>query len=123
MISTHVPSLELCKKLSDLGWKKETMFWWNLQCFIKPFLMHGKSGYAAEVLIPAPTVGEIGLVLPDNLDEIVRSSISELNDDLYFSWCNTDHPFYNADLLAETLIWMIESNLVKLEEETTHDEE
>lgn len=28
MTSTHVPSLELCKKLRDLGWKKDTMFWW-----------------------------------------------------------------------------------------------
>lgn len=77
MIDNYVPSLELCEKLRDLGWKKETMFYWLLineeaeesggstkyhdifYCndYIDDSCDH--QAYECSDKIPAPTVGEM----------------------------------------------------------------
>lgn len=68
-LKQQVPSLELCKKLEELGWDKETLFAW----YENP---HVKEGYKIHYLrrdkytlketdlnlkiAPAPTVAELG---------------------------------------------------------------
>lgn len=95
MISTHVPNLELCKKLRDLGWNKETMFWWIELTESSGMVVYGKDDREYEMLIPAPTVGEMLKVMP-RLTAIV---------------CGI-----KPDELAEMLCKYIKNNLVKLEE-------
>lgn len=101
MISNHVPSLDLCKKLRDLGWKKETMFFWKCDSNggwtveYRPSWDHHIRLDIIDATIPAPTVGEMLPEFPKGT--IFRSEIT-------------------PDEMAENLCDLLENNLVKLEE-------
>lgn len=120
MISTHVPSLELCKKISDLGWKKDTMFWWvELESPELRYEIHYKATWDFRLgnpTIPAPTVGEMLEVMPDMWGIYkVRSHIYQVSDDREIRADNVFVQNNHANALACALIHLLENNLVKLE--------
>ena len=76
-LTKQVSSLELCKKLKELGWDKETLFYYVINLAIKEKdPVHGKLKFYSDtrsyhlfkrvesggciLYIPAPTVAELG---------------------------------------------------------------
>lgn len=67
-LNKQVPSLELCKKLKELGYPQEGLFWWKLQIIngIKQWNIVNEKpeDYKEELFCVAPTVAELGERLP-----------------------------------------------------------
>jgi hypothetical protein len=65
-------SLEVAKELKELGFNRSTIFWWCNSIHTgrevidtSPYLIFGQQGWCAyKALIPAPTCGELGEILP-----------------------------------------------------------
>lgn len=144
MISNDVPSLELCKKLRDLGWKKETMFWQvELESPELRYEIHYKATWDFRLgnpTIPAPTVGEMMEAMQgtiqDHKYQLRFWKIGLCYDGYQMAYMDDDNKalFYATDVAIEmkfktvttelslcevcalTLIHLLENNLVKLEE-------
>ena len=76
-LTKQVPNLQLCKKLKELGWDKETLFVWSpipkvvgkngiCETVGYDLAINGKQRtYGSKVCYPAPTVAELGEALPE----------------------------------------------------------
>lgn len=119
MISAYVPSLELCKKLRDLGWKKDTMFFWKCDSNggwtveYRPSWDHHIRLDIIDATIPAPTVGEMIDVMP-NVMSFRKEHTRYFCGSLIQPYSFEGKTF--AEAVARTLIHLLENNLVKLEE-------
>ena len=127
-LEDQVCSLELSKRLKELGVKQESWSYhaeelvlveinddtghYETGCWMP--VISGKERETEEfrIICSAFTIAELGKQLPSNLDEFVRENLDDLNKELYFDWCNTDHPYYNPDLLAKMLICLLENKLI-----------
>jgi hypothetical protein len=76
-LSKQVVSLELSKKLKELGVKQESAFNWCNKVFkrvsegeitIDYYLIYGQDGWVSDVLISAFTAAELGNLLPARID-------------------------------------------------------
>lgn len=121
MISNDVPSLELCKKLRDLGWKKETMFWQvELESPELRYEIHYKATWDFRLgnpTIPAPTVGEMMEAIPCTME--IRKLKELYPCELAVQFVNRREVFKAdkfSNCFAMLLIHLLEHNLVKLEE-------
>lgn len=124
-LDSQVCSLELAKKLKDLGVKQESLF-----CFRRWIAPQGSSYVAGEwrislfkssvrdyEFISAFTVGELGEMLPEWFDSCKRAEkdwtcrVMEKHSDKNY------HAFsYNeANARAEMLIYLIEKGLITYE--------
>ena len=81
-LTKQVPQKDLCKRMLELGWDKETNISWYKYLFVppnemnKPFLLENSYwdsedswGMKSRLskLYPAPTVAELGEALPHNI--------------------------------------------------------
>ena len=117
----EVPSLELCKKLKELGYPQDGEGWYWVEV---------KSGYKWEwklrllvnfpyavdnYKIKAPTVRELGEWLPEGFNEFKLNNkfwIKNKKDCCYVVSNDTE-----ANARAEMLIWLIENGYVKFKQE------
>jgi len=116
-LENQVVSLELAKKLKDLGFKQESLFYWQLGLQI-PYLVRAKSSNCCS----AYTVAELGEMLPLNIDgfdlQIWREKGKESWDIAYntdsgnlkiMPWEQSDT---EADARAKMLIYLKTNNLI-----------
>lgn len=108
-LEKQVCSLELAKKLKELGVKQESLFWWN----ISDGIVIGEQ-YRRPPSISAFTVAELGEMLPGNFNTIRRGDGSWLAYDGNAA-DNVNHQEISdteADARAKMLIYLLENNLL-----------
>lgn len=117
-LQSQVTSLEISKRLKDLGEKQESLF------FYIPLV---GGGYQIELMktmsgrskdISAFTASELGEMLPD-LTKCWRYDYMENDTDRVWKWhCEFDHNNESADSEADArgkmLIYLLENNLITL---------
>jgi len=129
-LEDQVCSLELAKKLKELGVKQESIFWWKLvELDVGTFTNEGKLELSDNNVpsivdkISAFTVAELGEMLPNYI-----VSFSGLIENIYECFDirkyaeNLAHgtPFYStrdkteANARAKMLIYLLENGLVKI---------
>ena len=122
-LEQQVVSLELAKKLKELGVKQESLFWWSVPInqtvpepdfsaleMCKPEVFYGKINWGKYFEpISAFTVAELGENLQPYLqrDIWLRDQIAEAMDDA--SYMRNE-----ADARATMLIYLLENNLITL---------
>ena len=140
----EVPSLELCKRLKELGFLQESGGWYwrkdmygNFELEYKPWaspiekcLKHEKLG-GEEIFIKAPTVRELGEWLPakikdDSMFELVSIKMKDEMKDEWLvaytdemTWFEGEHMVEDteANARAKMLVWLAENGYVKFEKE------
>jgi hypothetical protein len=63
-LETQVPSLQLCKRLKELGWDQPTLFSW-IKRITSTDLALSRDAISHQITYPAPTVAELGEALKD----------------------------------------------------------
>jgi len=125
-LEDQVTNFQDSKRLCELHVRQESLYGWvekwhwdgkthdgkSWKADEEPYLDNYWNNQNPKLVASAFTVAELGKQLPSNLDEFVRENLDDLNRELYFDWCNTDHPYYNPDLLAKMLIYLLENKLI-----------
>ena len=130
-LENQVCSLELAKRLQELGVKQESLFYWsynfvgNKVKLLKP--AHGLKGYP-HLYFQAYTVAELGAMLPHLIEhnsyrlefykfqESYGCDYVHVQDGLAF--CFADNISENeADARAKMLIYLLENNLITKNED------
>jgi hypothetical protein len=121
-LEDQVVSLELAKKLKELGVKQESLFWW-LELYQGPddkfnpryFLNWGKH-QDVEVQFSAFTVAELGEMLPAHYIDSMK-----LKEEWFVRYAEVEHNYYHSEFAsteanarAKMLIYLIENNLITL---------
>ena len=121
-LEDQVVSLELAKKLRDLGVKQESYFWWyehgepEWEGEIETFV--GRQIEKASPLFAAFTTGELGEMLPTNF----KSEKVDLGHGGKLHWTCWSGDYGNpyeredteADARAKMLIYLLENKLITL---------
>jgi len=126
-IKNQVVSLELAKKMKELGFKQESLFWWNRQDmpgddFVIQVGMHKIHESYGEPLCSAYTVAELGEMLPDLLrDKFGENQLLTINKRSNKNWYVDYGGFLEgiyfeadteADARAKMLIYLKENKLI-----------
>lgn len=114
-MTNHVTSLEVSKKLKEVGWKKETEFWWITKTRINSGdghsgwykeevkgifeLSYGKQGYVNSVRFPAPLATELLEELPINSKGGYNLTMYKYDIGYYAGYADSK----NEDCIANTL--------------------
>jgi hypothetical protein len=125
-LEDQVVSLELAKKLKELGVKQESLFWWNefdlkdwekeqgVEPWSLDYQTHNIPAYQS---FSAYTVAELGEMLPVRITTGRRKSYI-MGKQYYF--CNLDGRLKHqesanteADARAQMLVYIIENNLFR----------
>lgn len=120
-LKNQVVSLELAKKLKELGIKQESYFYWfhckhhkPAQTFVQIGKTKTKNGFTTEELSSAFTVAELGEMLPFGFSSYSRHNGEWECFDNRFSKLTQER--YRAETeagaRAEMLIYLLESRLV-----------
>lgn len=116
-LEDQVVSLELAKKLKELGVKQESLFWWHDGCstWATPHIKseaHSCIGHT----FSAFTVAELGEMLPARHIDTMK-----LEGEWFARYVEVTHNFYQsefstteADARAKLVIFLIEANLITL---------
>lgn len=126
-IEQQVCSLELAKRLKELGVKQESLWWWasrmdgdeeaSLLCDDRSWMLYYKDEFGW-VRLSAFTVAELGEMLSDGMDMTWKSSTGEWNcrytlvsheDNAVGTTATTE-----ADARAKMLIYLLENKLIAL---------
>jgi len=128
-IEQQVVSLELAKKLKELGVKQESVFAYQGQQIVS---LPSLSPHEWAKCIPAFTVAELGEMLPKAIKKLSVQGVPQKSDYyLYISWSDHDqkwrytysNPTYNAcvdmwfeateaDARAKMLVYLLENRLI-----------
>lgn len=130
-IEDQVVSLELAKKMKELGFRQESLFYWNRLNGIRDDSIIDVSlnkirGDYGDVIASAYTVAELGTMLPhfftgeDGKNAILKIYKGSKTWGIYYSGLE-DHiikvemvvALTEADARAKTLIYLKENNLIK----------
>lgn len=128
-LESQITSLEISKRLKELGVKQESLFWWNegdspaggstfqLEDSKYPDLI----AYEDYECISAFTVAELGEMLPNMVEGRILSC-DKVEENLYevyyegskFDSCYIQKSNTEADARGKCLIYLIENSLIKL---------
>lgn len=119
-LKDQVCSLELAKRLKELGVKKNSLFYWDSHC-IEELKTQGNYGITSDGEYSAFTVAELGEMLPDEYLTIRFSDKKYTATTATMIANYTVMEFYEednteADARAKMLIFLLENNYVKLED-------
>jgi hypothetical protein len=119
-LESQLTSLELSKRLDELGVKQESLFYWvksanpNYGDWLIAMIDGFNHVYHDEA-ISAFTIAELGETLPDWTETVKRAAddwvciVRHKNDDInYHSFGKTE-----ADARAKMLIYLLENGLIK----------
>lgn len=125
-LEDQVVSLELAKKLKELGVKQESLFYWqacpeNLICLRPAYIELGYKDTPERVVISAFTVAELGEILPPYFCSVdAKASAGHwtcrkwshgiIDTEVPIQYANTE-----ADARAKALIYLIENKLINLD--------
>jgi hypothetical protein len=122
-LELQVTSLELSKRLKELGVKQESVFWWNVlfnsgETELENFQRYKTSdGSPCDDSISAFTVAELGEMLPagyasahgKDMKWICFCEFKRSGDEGYLKHGDTE-----ADARAQMLIYLLENKLITL---------
>jgi hypothetical protein len=123
-LENQVCSLELAKRLKELGVKQDSLFCWTTDLDIEFLPTDIRNDH---VVIAAFTVAELGEMLPKEINGFFFTQIPTINNEWYlfyrhaFSTMNLDNEeIYSddeneANARAKMLIYLIENDLIKKE--------
>ena len=127
----EVPSLELCRRLKELGYPQEGGGWYWAkigESWILELQTEFKEvpAYASEY-VKAPTCRELGEWLPIYLEEDIYLDIDHPSPDVWIvSYIKTTHPLQESIIAfddntepnarAKMLIWLVENGYVEFKE-------
>ena len=136
-LNKQVPNLELCKKLKELGYPQEGLFWYRVDHRVDNdsivYVSKRKPNYEAmwtANLIVAPTVAEMGEWLPQIIEigqVKYQMFITVALDKQFFVVYANEHNYEDnapfpikmchneADARAKMLIYLFENKLISLE--------
>lgn len=127
-LKNQVVSLELAKKLKELGVKQESYFFWKTDEDREmgtslPYLVANNSRYMSskgQIVASAYTVGELGEMLWDafekygwNLVYIAYGEVFNFKGTQNIGNLGIINLMRNPDMSAKMLIYLLENNLVK----------
>ncbi len=115
-VEDQVCSLELAKRLKELGTKQESLFYWNVQGTLE-YAQKDFIGYTTD--ISAFTVAELGEMLPaeiggDFIEYWKKHWQGGINYMVSHKEQGTSSALTEADARAKCLIHLIENGIVKL---------
>lgn len=130
-LENQVTSLELSKRLKELGVKQDSLFWWchseqkNFQTVEVPFhIIFGQDGWVKDFLVAAFTVAELGEMYGDVMNSLPRGGEVLMSAKYDGEWrCGVNrgrgkHALFSAateaDARAKTLIYLLENKLITL---------
>lgn len=129
-LEDQVASLELCKRLKELGVKQESYFWWAFgQKEADFFVVRYFDGDPVHFnkVCSAFTVAELGEILPMYIEQdgtpyyfhAIRENgdswmvgYYKLFESKYYA-CREQHPFSEADARAKMLIYLLENKMIE----------
>jgi len=137
----EVPSLELCKKLKELGYSQEGGGWYwisfgeEYNLFFQTELefdekgkiwgVHTEAGLSEPFdYVKAPTVRELGEWLPDFTASFKEQTWWECHTNI---WLEKDKKHTvevnntEANARAKMLIWLVENNYINFKREVNHE--
>ena len=115
-----VPDFEYCKKLKELGYPQDggDWYWIKLITWGKPRLIYPGDDFdelvglsEKEFFVKAPTVGELGKLLPDFVEFKLNGKFWIKDKENYRYLVNDRN---EANARAKMLIWLIENDYVSL---------
>ena len=124
----QVVSLELAKKMKDLGFKQVSLFWWGEECNINNFsprICTDLSRWDKErmcAVCSAYTVAELGEMLPDSICKFCEDYYVNISTFEGLTTCSyiaqsledriSESAESEADARAKMLIYLKEHNLI-----------
>jgi len=121
---SQVCSLELSKRLEELGVKKYSLFDWVRRSKEEDFYLWLMSPFSRELIgwheqHRAFTVAELGEILPPSLDETIlnfeKKHMWSVNyGGNHEGWIHTEISSTEADARARMLIYLLENKLMEL---------
>ena len=132
-VEEQVCSLELAKKLKDLGVKQESLWYWVKIAEIDRqwILMHTDKVHEGFIYVSAFTVAELGEMLPNK----IKLNFDDMRYECQLFYLNTEHGCYcsyradmdyerdleieacsgntEANVRAKMRIWLVENGKVK----------
>lgn len=141
-LEQQVPTLELCKKLKELGYPQEGLFWWIFHWMDNEKKKDWEIGFDRGWGIETSEVSETKLVAPTAV-ELGEWLVKEHNGLCSYYWsyikerweCNThikdekkgwqnnsqmlhmEHDETEANARAKMLIWLVENDYVSFKEQ------
>jgi len=119
-IKKEVPSLELCKKLKELGFPQDGGGWYYYRYYYDNEFYIGLKEEIAWEENPeyyyAPTVRELGEWLPEEYEEFKLGEKFWVKDKRDYKYLVCDRKEVNAR--AKMLIWLIENGYVSFKKES-----
>ncbi len=127
-LESQVTSLELSKRLKELGVKQESYFQWRCtESEENPphwHIEYGRDDFHYPNYVSAFTVAELGEMLPESIEETEWTHILEIDHwdegkwHIVYASAKGDyfaevHAETEADARAKMLIYLIENNLIK----------
>lgn len=109
-LEKQVVSLELAKKLEELGVKQESLFYWRRHKVKGMVIEYGRNDLD-EYLTAAFTVAELGEMLPDRTRTDKRDGSSWVSCE---ELVKPEIADTEADARAKMLIYLIENGLIKI---------
>ena len=115
-LEEQVTSLELSKRLKELGFKQESLFWW-CESVSKEYLLEYyvfKPAYEGNDCIPAYTVAELGEMLLNryNMRYFYANASPEMKWATMTDALHGEYGKTMADSMAKMLIYLKENNLI-----------
>jgi len=108
-LENQVCSLDLAKRLKELGVKQESLFWWNQ--FAQDDLSYNLQAEKSDLCISAFTCAELGEMLPVEYWEKQGRTIVGT----YGFWFGDEEAVYadtEADARGKMLIYLLENRLI-----------
>ena len=126
MNTSHYPSLELCKKLTDLGFPMNKLIyhitnWWSLICNMDVYKLTNQKPPIGGVEYVCPSISELLDEMPLSIQWCVLTIVRNIHDkDIYYqvSYEHINDGIIFLNILKETLpdalaliwIWLKENN-------------
>ena len=123
-LENQVVSLELAKKLKELGFKQDSLYYWaeDENFIVTKDKIENSQDWRDNYFIPAYTVPELGEMLPLKIDDedltIWREKGFESWDVAYSTLARKEEVWEQSknlvDAMAKMAIYLLENNLIKL---------
>ena len=132
LFSSHACSLELSKRLKELGVKQESLFYWISNLFMNKYFLSMEGGFSKEYhkddFVSAFTASELGKMLPFEVvknNEVAHLQMIKTIDGKWamayiiridlppLVWIKEENEENEANVRAKMVILLLENNLIE----------